>query len=844
MMLNGSSSSSKILKKVPASLSRPAIECGPNLNHWIYQGLLACLLALLFFFPAAGQSQHGMTGNLRYPWTGGLNSCQFVTIDLDLDGIQDLLIFDRHGNRKLTFINTGTPGVIDYRFEPSFARLLPAMTDWVITADYDRDGRMDLFTYNNGGVMVYRNVSDKTLAFNLVTDLLESFYYTGKVGILVTSVDYPGIADIDGDGDLDLLTFFGLGSFLEYHKNLSMEKYGHCDSLDFRLTDPCWGRFKESESGNRITLNADCPFEAGLLTVERGNVDRGNVGSGNVVRGPWTVGKGTGLGLEGRKGMGEGGKETGEGRKGMGEGGREKGEGGRDGLRHTGSTLLVTDLNGDGLQDLVLGDFDFPGLIGLINGGTRDNALMVAQDTLFPSGSKTLYLFSFPNATLADPDNDGIKDLICSPFDPALFTADNYRSVWFYKNTGTQQQPDFSFVTDRFFRDEMLDFGSASHPVLYDFDRDGLDDLFVGNYGYYDSSWYHQGILHSGYSSRISYYRNTGTIDHPFFTFITDNLADAGRLNITGLYPAFGDLNGDGATDLLCGNSDGTLILYLNNGGQGPVPEFNPPVKKYQGIDAGENSTPQLFDLDKDGRPELIIGNRSGNILCYKDIGVQSQPVFTKVSDSLGRVNVTNYQVSYDGNSTPCFFRQPDGTTLLVCGSDEGRIHFYDQIDNHLDEGFNERTDLFNLISANPADTLFGWQTSPAIAFISSPDSFDMITGNFSGGLNYVSKRQSAEIIPGLAVRSATPGPGISAYPNPADDHITITQARAETKNKETFCKSMPGNEPIRITNFLGQQVGEFSCQDPLIISTTHLPDGIYMVRAGHHSVKLIIRHP
>ena len=70
-----------------------------------------------------------MTGNLRYPWTGGLNSCQFVTIDLDLDGIQDLLIFDRHGNRKLTFINTGTPGVIDYRFEPSFARLLPAVME-------------------------------------------------------------------------------------------------------------------------------------------------------------------------------------------------------------------------------------------------------------------------------------------------------------------------------------------------------------------------------------------------------------------------------------------------------------------------------------------------------------------------------------------------------------------------------------------------------------------------------------------------------------------------------------------------------------------------------------------
>jgi hypothetical protein len=101
----------------------------------------------------------------------------------------------------------------------------------------------------------------------LVTNLLESYYYTGYVGILVTSVDYPAIADIDGDGDLDLLTFFGLGSYVEYHKNLSMEKFDNCDSLDFRLTDLCWGKFKESEGGNNITLNAGCPYENYQLPI-------------------------------------------------------------------------------------------------------------------------------------------------------------------------------------------------------------------------------------------------------------------------------------------------------------------------------------------------------------------------------------------------------------------------------------------------------------------------------------------------------------------------------------------------------------------------------------------------
>ncbi|MEI7663742.1 MAG: VCBS repeat-containing protein, partial [Bacteroidota bacterium] len=195
--------------------------------------LLAAIFVIAcagFGYPQGSQSNAGLHKQvplsssrlpLKFPWAGGLNSCQFCAIDLNLDGINDLLVFDRHGNRRLTFINHGTSNTIDYTFEPGFSAGLPDLHDWVITADYNRDGRMDIFTYGMGGVRVYENISDSSLKFRLVTGMLESFYYTGKVGILVTSVDYPALADIDGDGDLDLLTFFGLGSYVEYHKNLS-----------------------------------------------------------------------------------------------------------------------------------------------------------------------------------------------------------------------------------------------------------------------------------------------------------------------------------------------------------------------------------------------------------------------------------------------------------------------------------------------------------------------------------------------------------------------------------------------------------------------------------------------
>lgn len=68
------------------------------------------------------------------------------------------------------------------------------------------------------------------------------------VNLYVSSIDIPAIEDVDGDGDLDIITFSILGSQVEYHKNLSMERYGDCDSLDYELRNKCWGFFTEGAS--------------------------------------------------------------------------------------------------------------------------------------------------------------------------------------------------------------------------------------------------------------------------------------------------------------------------------------------------------------------------------------------------------------------------------------------------------------------------------------------------------------------------------------------------------------------------------------------------------------------
>ncbi|MCX6284462.1 MAG: T9SS type A sorting domain-containing protein [Bacteroidetes bacterium] len=721
--------------------------------------LISCIL------PGYGQSS--FTGTMKYTWAGGLNACQFCSIDLNLDGLNDLLIFDRHGNRKLTFINQGGVGQVNYRYAPEYEALLPEMQEWVITADYNCDGKMDIFTYGYGGVRVFRNTSAGSLSFHLQTDLLKSWYYTGYVGILVTSADYPAIADIDGDGDLDLLTFFGLGSYMEYHKNLSMEKFGNCDSLDYRLTDHCWGKFKESEGGNRITLNAVCPYKSSddLVTAD-------------------------GLGPP----------------------------------KHTGSTLLANDLNGDGLTDLIIGDVDFPNLIALINGGTRDSALMVSQDSLFPFYDRSIKLFSFPALSWLDLDNDGIKDLVVSPFDPSYYNAENTKSCWFYKNTGSNTNPHFVFQTENLFQSEMLDFGSGSNPVCADLNGDGLQDIISGNYGYYDSSAYHSGYLQSYYTSSLAWLKNTGSIESPSFELVTTDLANASRLKVHGLYPAFYDLNNDGILDLLCGDEDGSLIFFQGRGDSAGIPVYGSPQKNYQQIKTDAFSAPQLFDLDRDGLADLVIGRQNGTMVYYRNTGSPGNPVFTLGHDSLGKIDVTNHNLSYFGYCTPFFFRNKNRTYLLA-GSEEGKMHLFSGIDGNLNGRFTE-IDSVNILIGISGDSLrIGWRASGFLSHLSDPQYYDMVCGNFSGGLNYFTKGRT----PGIQEpKPDEPALCLKIFPDPADMEITISI----DKNRSGRFEPSGGNpEPclLRIFNSIGRELIQKNYIPGSPIATAALPQGMYI---------------
>lgn len=536
------------------------------------------------------------------PWAGGLHACQFGRMDLDGDGRKDLLVFDRHADRLLCFLNRGERGTIHYQFTRAYDEAFPTMHEWVVMADYDGDGREDLFTYSKGwaGIAVYRNVSTAgKLAFDrVVYPYLTSWQGGGAVNLLATEADYPSIFDMDGDGDLDILTFGVLGTFLEKHQNLSMERYGTRDSLVFERTDLCWGRVAESEENNVMFLDT-CLFGYGLTVMEKNN-------------------------------------------------------------RHRGATVTVRDLTGDGLPDLLLADVDYPGLTLLVNGGDADNDLMVSQTEAFPL-AYPVHLASMPVPFFTDIDNDGVDDLLVSAFDPDPMACTELEGVWLYLNHGTDEHPDFQLYTKSFLQENMLDFGIGAFPAVVDWDDDGLKDLVVGTIGGMGLTWLkNEGTASNPAFQGMDFLNAIGAVRGlapAFHDLDGDGLPEClvgtseGNLLLYGhdgtmldgdflhydqpwSAPCFDDVDDDGAVDLVVGNATGRLTFYKGMGENGfvKITDFwgGVDVRDYSSSYYGY-SVPTLFQ--QEGELLLCVGSESGKLYLFEGVAADAQTVFEEVPE-------------------------------------------------------------------------------------------------------------------------------------------------------------------------------------------------------------------
>lgn len=712
---------------------------------------------------------------LLFPWAGGMNSCHFAEIDLDLDGKKDLVIFDKHGNKILCFVNKYIAGIIKYVFSPNYTSSFPKINEWIICRDYNCDGKEDIFTYsdNGGGIKVYKNVSDVKLKFEVAVEPYLTYMANIPINIWLTGSDYPVIDDVDNDGDLDILTFGVLGKYLSFYKNLSAENGDSCSGFDFVKEHSCWGYFAENESSNILQLNDTSCISQGKNLQE---------------------------------------------------------------IKHTGSTTLAFGHKQNGTIDLLLGDVDFSNVFMLSNTGNIDSSYISSVDTIFPFYNTSIYLPSFPVVSKADVDNDGIKDFIVSSFDSRYNIAKSHENTLLYKNIGSNQNPVLSYQSNNFIQKDMIDVGSGAYPTLFDYNNDSLLDLFVGNYGYYDTSIVSGGILKSTFHSVISLYKNIGTSNNPIFELITTDYLQLSNYKLLGISPTFGDLDNDGDKDMLIGNSKGTLWYFENTATTGLDAVFILRDTNYFHIDVGEYSVPQLYDLNNDGLLDIIIGKSNGKISYYQNSGTTIEPQYSLTNENLGNVDIRNSNISYYGYSTPQFFRDSANNNVLFIGNEEGKIFYFKNIDGNLYGSFSLVDTMFYVFNNKKHTIDCGMRSSIAIADINSDGYKDILCGNFSGGLSYFNGIAKPFSTLNILNQDKENELMVRVYPNPASDMIWI----------EVECCNIE-DVNINIINNIGQVLhSQVLTSNKTSFKISKLPKGIYLcliTTSKKHSIfKFVVR--
>lgn len=476
-------------------------------------------------------------------------------------------------------------------------------------------------------------------------------------------------------------------------------------------------------------------------------------------------------------------------------------------LRHTGNCITILDIEGDGDFDFLGGNISYNDAQLLFNTGSNAMPTYTVQDTLYQSGGHSLYLPSWPAPFHVDIDNDNDKDILfTSHFDNAS-TAD-YQAVAYYKNIGNDVAPVFVFQHDTLLTMDMIDAGSYSYPCFFDYDKDGKKDLFIGTEGRLENN---TGIR----ICKLAYYRNTSTLTSISFTLESNDFLQLSTKNYKGIFPTFGDITGDGIDDLVMGNIAGTVAVYKNNASSNIVtPNFLFFTDSLDGVSVGQYSSPVVYDINQDGKTDLLIGDEVGHLHYYKDTSSVSVKKLALETNTFGSIKAGDVNQLY-GYCAP-FIGKMDNTNkdYLLLGNIDGTIARYDSFLNNT--GSIPRIDSNYSLLQTPRRSV------PAVADLNGDGKYEMVIGNKLGGLNYFKQVKivsSTDNIQEWVFNDAY----FSIYPNPVENNFQI-QLDASLRNKKVH---------IELVDVLGNRcLNKFILANQQhIFSINHLSAGVYFVR-------------
>ncbi|KAH8052004.1 hypothetical protein JL722_10451 [Aureococcus anophagefferens] len=490
-------------------------------------------------------------------------------------------------------------------FDGIDVRLAPAL------ADVDGDGDLDLVVGSWDGILFYfENVgSAASPSYEAVTGSANPFD-----GIDVGAWSKPAFADVDGDGDLDLVVGEHDGILFYYERRYGTlfyyENVGSAASPDYA---PVTG--------------AVSPFDG---------IDVG-----------WS------------------------------------------------SKPALADVDGDGDLDLVLGE-DYGTLFYYENVGSAASPSYEAV-TGAANPFDGIYVGQYSAPALADLDSDGDLDLVVGEYYGSLYyygepysggvlnyfeivgsaTSPSYEAVtgaanpfdgiyvdygvlFYYENVGNAESPSFEARTGTANPFDGIDVGSRSEPALADVDGDGDLDLVVGEK--YGAFYYYENV---GNAASPTYAARTGSAS-PF-----DGIDVGARSK-----PAFADVDGDGDLDLVVGEHDG-ILFYYENVGSATSPSYaarTGSANPFDGIDVSYYSAPAFADLDDDGDLDLVVGEHDGILFYYENVGNATSPSYeavTGAANPFGGIDVGWFSApalaDLDG----------DGDLDLVVGQDDGVLNFF-----------------------------------------------------------------------------------------------------------------------------------------------------------------------
>ena len=544
--------------------------------------------------------------------------------------------------------------------------------------DADGDGDLDLFVQEvTGSVVLYERDGE--------TEGLPRFVFrTARYGDLDIGEWYR-FADVDADGDLDLLTEQPFGYIKYYRNDGAKGAYRFVLAAD-TLKDTAGTPISSDRQNIPQLGDLDCNRRSDLLigkldgTVARYEADPARAGQAPAFR--LLANEFEGIRIIGQQ-AGPGSPFGGP-------------------SMHGANTMAFADHDGDGDLDLFWGDFFEPGLLLIPNSGTCASPSFRGAPVQFPVG-RPLLTSGYNAPTFGDVSGDGRADLIVGvlggAYNPLRTASDNL----YYLTRGPGD--DWEIRSRRLL--PVLDIGAESIPAVADVDRDGDLDILLANK--LDPS--------DMQSSFVHLLENVGTATQPSFRLRPP--LDLGRRFHAA--PAFGDLDGDGRLDLMMGQWGPRLAWY-----RGTEHGYAPVDSAVVTITRGSNTVPTLGDLDDDGDLDLLIGESSGWLNHYRNDGGPSHPAFALVTDQLDSIQIGR-------RSAPRLADlDRDGDLDLLIGTESNGLTLYRNEGSPTAPRFVPDTAF-----VVPAPVL----AAPAVGDFDGDGDLDLLLGGASGGLMYLEHR-------------------------------------------------------------------------------------------------------